>query len=453
MGSKASWSQVCAGSGCCWVYLYTETDPCCLSIGDINAEWLRDSTNQLQVYQALASKDQAIFNLILGAINTQVEYVIQYPYCNAFQPPPPSGLEPYDSSGGDTVSPVYDSNVVFECKYELDSLAHFLKLSNELHAHTKSTAFLTERWFLALDSMMDVLKQQSLPTFNETTGEHMSNEYRFRRTTSIGTETLSLGGLGNPFNGGTGLVRSAFRPSDDATILPLFIPANAMMSAELQKTAAILKSNGKPELATRLDEKATAIKRGIQKYGVVKNEVFGDVYAFEVDGYGSHIMMDDANLPSLLALPLMGFVSRSDPVYQNTRRMILQKRGNPYYLEGEEFSGIGGPHIGLRHAWPMSRLVQAMTSDNETEILDSIAAVKNSSRLGLVHESVNVELITDYTSKCNPESRTLPLTHWKGSWFAWANSVFSQTILNIAARKPHLLFGEGAEAYEILPRP
>ena len=363
------------------------------------------------MYQALASKDQTIFDLILGAISTQVEYVFQYPYCNAFQPPPPSGLQPYDSSGGDTVSPVYDSNVVFECKYELDSLAHFLKLSNEFYAHTKSTVFLTERWFLALDNVMGVLEQQSLPTFNETTGADMPNEYRFRRTTSIGTETLSLNGLGNPFNGGTGLVRSAFRPSDDATILPLFIPANAMMSVELQKTATILKSAGKAELATVLDDKATAIKNGIQKYGVVRNEIFGDVYAFEVDGYGSHIMMDDANLPSLLALPLMGFVSASDLVYQNTRRMILQKKGNPYYLEGEEFSGIGGPHIGLRHAWPMSRLVQAMTSDNDTEILESIAAVKNSSRLGLVHESVNVGLITDYTSKWNHPRQGLVLTN------------------------------------------
>jgi hypothetical protein len=39
--------------------------------------------------------------------------------------------------------------------------------------------------------------------------------------------------------------------------------------------------------------------------------------------------------------------------------------------------------------------------------------------------------------------------HFPGSWFAWANSVFAQTILNLATRKPHLLFGNGARPYHI----
>jgi meiotically up-regulated gene 157 (Mug157) protein len=52
--------------------------------------------------------------------------------------------------------------------------------------------------------------------------------------------------------------------------------------------------------------------------------------------------MDDANIPSLLALPILGFVPLSDKVYQNTRKMILEKSGNPYYLKGRGFKGIGG---------------------------------------------------------------------------------------------------------------
>ncbi|KAG9717853.1 hypothetical protein KCU59_g18755, partial [Aureobasidium melanogenum] len=111
--------------------------------------------------------------------------------------------------------------------------------------------------------------------------------------------------------------------------------------------------------------------------------------------------------------------------------MILEKNGNPYYLSGKAFKGIGGPHIGLQNAWPMSLLVQAMTSDDDDEIEDALSAVKRVSHLGLIHESIHVERGRDYTR----------------SWFAWANSVFAQTILDVAERKPHILFGPGGKPY------
>jgi meiotically up-regulated gene 157 (Mug157) protein len=126
-------------------------------------------------------------------------------------------------------------------------------------------------------------------------------------------------------------------------------------------------------------------------------------------------------------------VPASNLVYQNTRKMILAKAGNPYYLTGDDFSGIGGPHVGLTSAWPMSVLVQAMTSDDDEEIMRCLNAVKNVSRNGLIHESVNVDRGRTYTR----------------SWFAWANSVFAQTVLDLSQRKPHLLFGKGAEPYTL----
>jgi meiotically up-regulated gene 157 (Mug157) protein len=129
----------------------------------------------------------------------------------------------------------------------------------------------------------------------------------------------------------------------------------------------------------------------------VQHKLFGKVFAFEVDGFGSSILMDDANLPSLLALPLLGFTDSTNEVYQNTRKMILQKKGNPYFLSGSDFSGIGGPHVGVQHAWPMSVLVQAMTSESDEEIRRCLESVKNVSRNGLIHESVNVENWSDYT--------------------------------------------------------
>lgn len=312
--------------------------------GDINAEWLRDSTNQLAAYQALAKKDKSLYTLILGAINTQVEYVIQSPYCNAFQPPPPSGIGPAENGQKDIVHPAYEPSFVFECKYELDSLAHFLALGTQFHEHTRSTEFLTPRWYTALKTLLDVLDAQSQPTFNSQ-GQYVTNKYTFQRVTTAGTETLSLNGIGNPLNRDTGLIRSAFRPSDDATILGFFIPPNAMMAVQLKKTADMIKTaGGDPALVNQLQKRGKDLEQAVWKHGVVKHTKYGDVFAFEVDGYGSQIFMDDANIPSLLSLPLLGFVDQNDQTYQNTRKMILDKAGNPYYLTGSDFHGIGGPH-------------------------------------------------------------------------------------------------------------
>ncbi|KAK4210419.1 hypothetical protein QBC37DRAFT_322192 [Rhypophila decipiens] len=398
--------------------------------GDILAEWLRDSTNQLKPYQPVANKDPHIFNLILGAINTQSEYVIESPYCNAFQPPPISGLPVSMNGQDDVVHPIYEPSVVFECKYELDSLGHFLALTNDFFEHTESTKFLNPRWYKALDSVLRVLEAQSEGTFDEG-GQFRRNEYTFQRKTTIGTETLNLGGIGNPLNNGTGLVRSAFRPSDDATIFGFFIPANAQMSVELKRTAAILRSTQKKadkSLAETLEGWSKKIRDGIYEHGVVRHRKYGEVFAYEVDGYGSSLLMDDANYPSLLALPLMGFVSKDDEIYKNTRKMLLEKASNPYYLVGSDFKGIGGPHIGLQNAWPMSLLVQAQTSDDDKEIMECVELVLKASKLGLIHESIDVNWSTSYTR----------------SWFAWANGVFAQTILDLAKRKPHLIFSSSS---------
>ncbi|RDA92152.1 hypothetical protein CP533_5628 [Ophiocordyceps camponoti-saundersi (nom. inval.)] len=407
-----------------------------ITTGDIVAEWLRDSTNQLRPYLSLAKKDPAIFDLVLGAINTQSEYVIESPYCNAFQPPPISKLPVSSNGQDDTVHPVYEPSAVFECKYELDSLAHFLALANDFYDHTASTKFANQRWLLAVETVIDVLTKQSRPTFDQETGAYVRNDYTFQRTTNVGTETLGLQGVGNPLNAGTGLVRSAFRPSDDATILGFFIPANAMMSVELGRTSKILHEIGKASLAKTVQKWSEQIRAGVLEHGVVRHKKYGKVFAYEVDGYGSSILMDDANFPSLLALPIMGFCDVKDSTYQSTRKMILDRQGNPYFLSGKEFQGIGGPHIGLRNAWPMSVLMQAQTTDNDEEIKKCLDLVLRSSGLGLVHESVDVDHVRQYTR----------------SWFAWANGVFAVTILDLAKRKPHLIFGPGAAPYVVMNR-
>lgn len=410
--------------------------------GDIDAEWLRDSTNQLSQYQRLAASSPEIFNLLLGAINTQSEYILQSPYCNAFQPPSPSRFPPAHNGQEDWVHPAYEPSVVFECKYELDSLANFLSLSNQFHAATHDTSYLSPRWFKALSTIVAVIEEQSFATFNPKTRAYRGNEYIFSRSTRSGTETLSLSGIGNPLANGTNLVRSAFRPSDDATTFGFLIPANAMLSVELNRTAtnllaysqttdAMTPSQAKAiaSLSTRLAARAQLIREGILTHAVVQHPHFGPVLAYEIDGYGSHLLMDDANVPSLLSLPLLGFLPADDPLYQNTRRLILSP-ANPYYLSGAKFSGIGGPHIGLLNAWPMSVLVQALTTDDPAEILDCLERVKNVSVYGLINESVDVE--QGPSGRSDGEGMTR-------SWFAWANSVFAQVILTLAEERPGLI--------------
>lgn len=400
--------------------------------GDIHAEWLRDAARQLSVYQGLSKYDDNLKELMRGAINTQASYILVSPYCNAFHPPPGSNIKK-GSTHMDKVSPRPHWKYVFECKWEIDSLASFLTLTNEYYAATKDDTIFNTLWFNALSSILKVLERQSSPTFDKD-GKILPFYYTFQRDTNVGTETLPLAGTGNPVNFDTGLVRSAFRPSDDACIFQFFIPGNAHMAVELNKTAEILHS-----LREKLEEEelpkfiegtkkfGAQITSGIYEHAVFDHKVFGKVFAYEVDGYGGSVFMDDANIPSLLSLPDLGFIDKDDPIYQNTRKMIVSKKGNPYFLQGNHFKGIGGPHIGIHNAWPMSLLLQIRTSDDDAEITENLQTVlQTTGNLGLIHESVHVNF---------PGG-----TRYTRPWFSWANSEFGKTILDLAQRKPSLIF-------------
>lgn len=403
--------------------------------GDIHAEWLRDSARQLSVYQPFVKYDAKLRQMILGAINTQAHFILTSPYCNAFHPPPESGVK-RGNTAMDQVFPRPDWRSVFECKYELDSLASFLTLTNDYYVNSGGDkSFMTRLWLKAFEKILIVMRRESAPSFDEDTGQALQFYYSFQRQTNIGSETLPLGGVGNPVNFGTGLIRSAFRPSDDSCILQFFIPANLHMLTELK---GIRKNLFDKEFASNEEYKPLvdqtdffirAISGGIDAHGIIDHPIWGQVYAYEVDGYGSAIFMDDANLPSLLSLPDMGYLSKDDEVYQNTRNMILSKRGNPYFLTGILFEGIGGPHIGIQNAWPMSLLVKIRTTDDDDEIKESMDYIMGTTAgLGLMHESINVN-----------SRNGLEFTR---SWFAWCNSEFGKTILHLAKHKPHLIFKE-----------
>lgn len=423
-----------------WHQLKTKPYEAFVVTGDIHAEWLRDAARQLSVYQPFVRHDAELQKLILGAINTQASYINNSPYCNAFHPPSGSGVKHGDSAI-DQVFPRPDWSVVFECKWELDSLALFLTLTNEYAENSGGDlSFINENWVRALEKVLVVLRRELQPSFDAETAAANRPYYSFQRQTNIGSETLPLSGVGNPVNYGTGLIRSAFRPSDDATVLQFLIPANAQMVTELKRLRKGFFNAGTLPVDTErpdswdvfydvIDQFIVGISNGIERFGIHEHPVWGRVYAYEVDGYGGIVSMDDANIPSLLSLPDMGFVEDfvNDEVYLNTRKMILSKNGNPYFLKGLSFEGIGGPHIGINNAWPMSLLVGMRTTDDDDEILRSLKFVmSNTATLALMHESVNVNSLGghDFTR----------------SWFAWCNSEFGKTILHLAKHKPHLIF-------------
>jgi len=249
-------------------------------------------------------------------------------------------------------------------------------------------------------------------------GSDEFNPYCFTRLTTVPTDTLMFG-VGAPAKR-CGLSKSPFRPSDDATILPFLIPSNAFAVVYLRAISKLLPN----ELAQTAPTFAHCIDQAIQKYAIIQHPTFGQIYGYEVDGFGNFIMMDDANIPSLLSLPYLGYVANSNSVYQRTRNTIWSTN-NPYFFSGTAGAGIGGPHDGLGWIWPMSIIMKALTSSNDTEIMECLnLLIQASAGTGFMHESFWLDSVDSYTRP----------------WFGWANSLFGELILNLAETKPYLIF-------------
>ena len=342
--------------------------------------WLRDSARQMQAYSSLLnnetdtskSSNDTIASLYRGVINLQSRYVLSNPYCNSFQPPSESGVAPSvnGAATNDVVTPSYSNTTVFECKYELDSLAAFLQISNDYYTATNDLTFFTKyNWVSAVQAVLTTAQSMTVPTY-AANGSVNTLPYTYQRRTTSAEETLDNTGTGNPVQNGTGLIRSAFRPSDDACIYQFFIPANMMFAQNLVTTAAILIAIGNDNTKTLVDEIAslsTSITAAIRTHGIVSDPVHGTIYAYEVDGYGGTNIMDDANIPSLLSAPFLGFRSQNEPVYQATRALLLSG-GNPYFMRGTVINAIGGPHNGPGYAWPMASIMRVFTSEDDGEI-------------------------------------------------------------------------------------
>lgn len=369
--------------------------------GDIHAMWLRDSGAQVWPYVQLVADDEDLRRLIEGVIRRQIKCINIDPYANAFN---------FGPTGSEWITDRTDMKPeIHERKWEIDSLCYPIRLAYEYWKRTGDASIFDEEWLEAIGRILATLREQQRFDGN--------GSYTFLRSTDRSFDTLSNNGLGTPVRP-CGLVVSSFRPSDDATTLQFLVPSNFFAVSALRKAADILATvNGRMDLAEECTALASEIDAALMEYAVYDHPEFGPVYAFEVDGFGNHLLMDDANAPSLLSLPYLTDVSVKDPIYQNTRRMVWSK-SNPYFFKGTAGEGIGGPHVGYDMIWPMSIIMKALTSTDDDEIAACVKMLlATDAGTGFIHESFH---------KDDPANFTRP-------WFAWQNTLFGELILELIA--------------------
>jgi meiotically up-regulated gene 157 (Mug157) protein len=375
--------------------------------GDIHAMWLRDSTAQVWPYLRLAKEDKKLQTLLAGVVRRQTRCVLIDPYANAFNFGPTGSEWAKDRT---RMKPE-----LHERKWEIDSLCYVVRLAHGYWKATGDTSCFDPRW---RDAASLIVK-----TFREQQRLHDRGPYTFQRVTAVPSDSLPNGGYGNPTRP-CGMIHSGFRPSDDACIFPFLIPSNLFAVTSLEQLNEIASTVlADQAFARECQELAAQVREAINANGKTRRGKYGEVYAYEVDGYGNYLFMEDANIPSLLALPYLGCCSVDDPVYQNTRAWVLSD-DNPYYYRGTAAVGLGGPHSGLNMIWPLGLIAQALTSRSEDEIASCIRMLKTThAGTGFMHESFSKDDASKFTRK----------------WFAWANTIFGELLLTVRDRHPRLL--------------
>ncbi len=378
---------------------YLEDGTTFIITGDIPAMWLRDSSAQVRQYIPLAAEDPLVRQMIRGLIRRQACYISIDPYANAFN---------RESNGNGHIEDITEmSPWVWERKYELDSLCYPLWLIKDYWDATQDESIFDDLLYKEFQRVVDLLVVEQ---------QHDAlSPYHFERPLEycvLPTDTLPLAGHGTRTNY-TGMTWSGFRPSDDRTTFGYLIPSNmfavVVLGYLIDFTHRFFKDTALVEKATRLRDE---IEFGIQTYGIIKHPRFGKMYAYETDGYGNYNLMDDANVPSLLSIPYIGYRPVNDPIYQNTRAFVLSIE-NPYYYQGRFARGVGSPHTPPGYIWPIALAIQGLTASEPGEmrrILDVLT--KTTGDTGYMHEAFNPENPTQYTR----------------SWFGWANNLFSTLV-------------------------
>ncbi|MDQ7761425.1 glycoside hydrolase family 125 protein [Xanthomonas sontii] len=378
--------------------------------GDIEAMWLRDSSAQVHPYVPLAKRDPALRRMFHGLIQRQAACIRLDPYANAFLPDGTSQRLKWSVADITEMKPG-----VGERKWEVDSLCYPIRLAHEYWRASGDTAPFDDDW---RDAMHVVVR-----TFREQQRLHGRGPYSFQRPSPLATETLVLDGYGQPTRP-NGMIHSMFRPSDDACLYPLFVPANLFAVTSLRQLATMSEAlHHDTAFAGECRALADEVETATRKFGQMRDADGQPFWAYEVDGYGNQLFIDDANAPGLLSLAYLGCCDRRDPVFLRTRQLAWSER-NPYFYRGRAADGVGSPHSGLGTIWPMSLMQYALASDDDAQIRQCLQWLKTTDAgSGFMHEAFD---------KDNPSTFTR-------DWFAWANTLFGELIIDLHQRKPQLL--------------
>jgi meiotically up-regulated gene 157 (Mug157) protein len=379
--------------------------------GDIDAMWLRDSSAQVWPYLRFCKEDKKLALLIEGVIRRQSRSILLDPYANAFM---------RNTTDQPLSWAVHDQTEmkpgVGERKWEIDSLCYTVRLAYGYWRATGHTQPFDVQWRASARRIVETFLVQQRRGNNR-------GPYHFQRSSPVPTDTVPLGGYGNPARP-VGLIYSMFRPSDDACIYPLFVPANLFAVVTLRQLAEMANEVLKDvDLATTCTSLATEVETSLVQFGHAHNSSGDLIWAYEIDAFGNTLQMDDANAPGLLSLPYLGCCTINDPLYQRTRAWVLSP-DNPYFFRGKAGEGIGGPHQGLDYIWPMSILFRAFTTGDEHEIRGCLRTLRDTTAgTHFLHESFHKDNPSDFTR----------------AWFAWANTLFGELILAMAEKHPNVL--------------
>jgi len=359
--------------------------------GDIPAEWLRDASAQLRPYLFFAKQDPSVRKLLRAILARMAKYIQIDPYANAF---------------------TLDYRV-WEQKFELDSLAYPVTLAWSYWKTTGDTSIFTPDMERALEDILNT----------------MEREQDHPRDSHYTEPELADGGKGRPV-AYTGMIWTGFRPSDDACYYNYLIPSEMFAVVALGDIADIERNVYRNVILARsADALRDEVQRGIQTYGLVFVPKYGYIYAYEVDGLGHAILTDDANIPSLLSAPYIGYTSKSNVYYQNTRRFLLSD-DNPSFYSGRYASGIGSFHTPDHWIWPLALIMQGLTARSQTEkqdVLNELLASDPGDHL--LHESFDPN---------DPKHFTRPN-------FGWPNALFSEFVMTSFEGKAEIPMGSGAD--------